>query len=121
MALRLRASDIIAMPRVAMERIHRVCYAAQARSREPMKHRVRSAARWLGISCLTFVGCTKLEDPNEWFGPALGGSSGEVMGGNAGVSGDNRAGMAGSHAGMAGSHVSGGMGTGGTHVSAGSG
>lgn|SRR6185369_10352277 len=97
-----------------MERLVRVCYAANARPRETMKQRVRSAAQWLGMSCLVFMGCTKLEDPNEWFGPALGGSSGASMGGNAGVSGD-------SHAGTGGAQAGAGTNSGGTHAGAGSG
>jgi len=92
----------------------RVCYAANARPRETMKQRVRSAAQWLGISCLIFVGCTKLEDANEWFGPALGGSSGEPMAGNAGVGGDSQAGRGGAQA-------SAGTSGGGMHAGAGSG
>jgi len=98
-----------------MEGVERVCYAANARLRKIMKQRVGSAGRWLGISCLIFLGCTKLEDPNEWFGPAMAGSSGELMGGNAGGPGDSDAGAGGVRA------STGGAGTGASHAGAGSG
>lgn len=86
-----------------------------------MKQRVRSAARWLGIWCLLFVGCTKLEDPNQWFGPALDGSAGEVMTGNAGVGSAGHAGVGGvrANAGASGGGASG-RGSGGALDSGGS-
>ncbi|HEX2670176.1 MAG TPA: hypothetical protein VHM25_04850, partial [Polyangiaceae bacterium] len=78
-----------------------------------MKQPVHSAARWLGISCLVFMGCTKLEDPNEWFGTAWGGSAGEPAAANAGVNGDSHAGMGG------GVQADAGASNGGTRASAG--
>lgn len=50
-----------------------------------MKQRLHAAGRWLGISCLIFVGCTKLEDPNQWFVAGSAGTSGELNGGSAGT------------------------------------
>jgi len=78
-----------------------------------MKQRVRSAGQWLGISCLIFLGCTKLEDPNQWFGAAVAGSSGEGSGGHAGRGGENGGGTGGMNA-------SAGSGEGGIRDSAGS-
>jgi len=79
-----------------------------------MKQRVRSAGQWLGISCLIFLGCTKLEDPNQWFGAAVGGSGGELFAGSAGRGGE-------SGAAQGGAHTSAGSSVGGAHAAAGSG
>jgi hypothetical protein len=76
-----------------MERAERVCYAANPPVKS-MKQRVRSPARWLALSWLISLGCTQLEDPNQWFGDIVGGSGGELSGGSAGL-GDSGAGMGG--------------------------
>ncbi|HEY0464430.1 MAG TPA: hypothetical protein VGC79_09490 [Polyangiaceae bacterium] len=57
-----------------------------------MKQRVRSAAQALGLSCLFLFACTKLEDPNQWFGATVGGSAGEPSGGSGGGGDDFSAG-----------------------------
>ena len=68
-----------------------------------MKHRVRAVTQWLGVSSLIFLGCTKLEDPNQWFGDAGGGSGGKhASGGNAGRSGEDGGGDTNARAGTGG-------------------
>jgi len=84
-----------------------------------MKLRVRSPARWFALSWLIAplaFACTKLEDPNQWFGDVAGGS-----GGSGGVLSAGSAGMAGveAHAGVAGQSAR--AGAGGTHAHAGTG
>ena len=100
MALRLRARDIIAIEREH----HGVNGAGLLRSKPSivklMKQRVRSPAQWLAISCLLSWGCTKLEDPNQWFGDVVGGGGGELSGGNAGRGRESGAGMGGVNAGL---------------------
>src|SRR5262245_6897985 len=108
MALRLRAGDIIAMLREHDGGKSAGLLRSETLAREkPMKHRVRAVGQWLGISCLIFMGCTKLEDPNQWFGEAVAGNGGELSsGGNAGRGGNDSAhpgGLGGAEAGRGGS------------------
>ena len=89
-----------------------------------MKQRVRAPAHWLAISWLVAFGCTKLEDPNQWFGDVVGGSGGELSSDNAGLN-DSGAGVggvpasaggSGGHAGASGGHASAGAGSTGSIV-----
>jgi hypothetical protein len=79
-----------------------------------MKQRVRSTFRWLGFTCLIALGCTKLEDPNQWFGDIVGGSAGELSGGS-----DVGAGTGGSRAGAGGGNAAAGTSMGGRNAGAG--
>ncbi len=95
MALRLRASDIIAIVRLRDGAGRKGLLRSKPPTVKIVKHRVRSPGRWLAISCLISWGCTKLEDPNQLFGNVVAGSGGELSGGNAGRGGESQAGVGG--------------------------
>ena len=57
-----------------------------------MTQRARHHLRWFGLSCLISLGCTKLQDPNQWFGAAAAGSAAALSAGSAGLLDSNELG-----------------------------